>query len=196
MGTYPVRYSSGEIICIGDVAELTLPDGQTRRIRIGSLNSDAWNRAEGREHPHDIPRLNLEHLDHELLWNSSLEAPAQRLNPAGLRLIARSDKLYYNDGREMNPATSSGRTGKNSCMSSAESGAGMTRISAGSSLRGARRNSFSILSPGPMTAAGSPAPTAMQKATAVPPWTTSPSSSAARNRAHKNPAAPGNGERD
>ena len=103
MGTYPVRYSSGEIICIGDVAELTLPDGQTRRIRIGSLNSDAWNRAEGREHPHDIPRLNLEHLDHELLWNSSLEAPAQRLNPAGLRLIARSDKLYYNDGREMKP---------------------------------------------------------------------------------------------
>ena len=103
MGTYPVRYSGGEIICIGDEAELTLPDGQTRRIRIGALNSDYWNRAEGREFPHDIPRLNLEHHDKTLLWNISLEGLSQRFNPADLRLMQRSEKLFYNDGREMYP---------------------------------------------------------------------------------------------
>ena len=103
MGTYPVRYSGGEIICIGDEAELTLPDGNTRRIRIGALNSDYWNRAEGREFPHDIPRLNLEHNDKVLLWSSTIENPPQRLNPADLRLIRRSDKIFYNDGREMKP---------------------------------------------------------------------------------------------
>ncbi len=101
MGTYPVRYSGGEIICIGDEAELTLPDGNTRRVRIGALNSDAWNRAEGREPAHDIPRLNLEHNDKGFYWNASPEGPAWRLNPAALRLIKRSDKLFYNDGREM-----------------------------------------------------------------------------------------------
>ena len=103
MGTYPVRYSGGEIICSGDEAELTLPDGQTRRIRIGSLNSKSWNQSEGREFPHDIPRLNLENDEKTLLWNSSLESPAKQLNPANLRLIRRSDTLFYNDGREMIP---------------------------------------------------------------------------------------------
>ena len=101
MGTYPIRYRSGEIICSGDEAELTLPDGQTRRIRIGSLNSKSWNLSEGREFPHDIPRLNLENDEKTLLWNSSLESPAKQLNPANLRLIRRSDTLFYNDGREM-----------------------------------------------------------------------------------------------
>ena len=103
MGTYPVRYSGGEIICIGDEAELTLPDGQTQRIRIGALNSDGWNRAEGRLFPQDMPRLNLENSEKSLLWSSSAESPAQRLNPAALRLIRRSDSLFYNDGREMHP---------------------------------------------------------------------------------------------
>lgn len=102
MGTVPVRYSGGELVCIGDIAELSLPDGSVQRVRIGALDC-LLNRASlgGWTHHSDIPTL---HLFDELephAWFGVMEQPMHPLNPENLRLIQRSEKLYYNDGREM-----------------------------------------------------------------------------------------------
>lgn len=103
MGTYPVRYSGGELICIGDEAELRLPDGSTRQVRIGALDSLYNRRAEGWEAAQELPRLHV--LDDgpsgNLVWYAVEEPLPRLLNPADLRLLRRSDKLFYNDGREM-----------------------------------------------------------------------------------------------
>ena len=103
MGTYPAHYSGGELICIGDEAELLLPGGGTRRVRIGALEFLGSREADGHTPLAELPLLHLVNEGHPPAWYGSVEEPAQRLNPAQLRLIRRSGKLYYNDGREMLP---------------------------------------------------------------------------------------------
>lgn len=102
MGTTPVRYSGGELVCIGDLAELSLPNGSVQRVRIGALDC-LLNRAVlgGWSHHCDIPTLHLFDDFNPHAWFGVTEQPMLPLNPENLRLIQRSEKLYYNDGREM-----------------------------------------------------------------------------------------------
>lgn len=105
MGTYPVHYRGGELICIGDEAEWHLPDGSTQRIRIGALDALVNRRAEGWEPPADVPVLHLlgkgDPPSHT--WYGVVQAPVEQIAPSDLVLIRRSDRFFYNDGREMLP---------------------------------------------------------------------------------------------
>ena len=101
MGTYPAHYSGGELICIGDEAEWRAPDGRVQRVRIGTLDFLESQRREGRAPSSGLPTLHLMNENHPPAWYAVPELPLQRISPAGLTLIRRSGKLYYNNGVEI-----------------------------------------------------------------------------------------------
>ena len=104
MGAYPAKYRGGETVCIGDIAELRLPDGRVQQVRIGTLdyllNQEVLF---GRLPQADLPMLHLFTELHTPAWHGVMEYPSVPMNPADMRLIRRSDKIFYNDGREMLP---------------------------------------------------------------------------------------------
>ena len=101
MGTYPAHYSTGELICIGDEAEWLAPDGRVLRVRIGTLDFLESQHKEGWQPSSAHPVLHLMNENHPPAWYVVPEQPMQRIVPAELTLIRRSEKLYYNNGVEI-----------------------------------------------------------------------------------------------